>query len=278
MTNFIIYVLIFLFGGAIGSFVGVVVDRLYVKSFLAGRSNCDSCNRRLDWYETIPVFSYLFLKGRCRKCKVKIGKEKLWLELLGGIFSLLFYKVYLIKYLSQPFLLENTVTLILFSILGILLFIIFFVIIFYDLKHKLVPTGFTLSLLIIGVAFEVYRVFNYKIFYGSIDTLFWLDIFSGLLVALPFFLIYYFSKKRGIGFGDVLIYIGVGYMAGFIFGLSIFFISVWLGAIVSLLLILVYPKKYNRKTAIPFAPFILISTILVAVFQIDILGLIQLFG
>ena len=83
MTNFIIYVLIFLFGGAIGSFVGVVVDRLYVKSFLAGRSNCDSCNRRLDWYETIPVFSYLFLKGRCRKCKSQNRKRKIMVRIIG---------------------------------------------------------------------------------------------------------------------------------------------------------------------------------------------------
>ncbi len=278
MINFIYYLLLFLFGGALGSFVGVAIDRLYIKSFIGGRSNCDSCNRKLDWYETIPVFSYLFLKGRCRKCKVRIGKEKLWLELLGGIFIIIFYKLYLIKYFTAPFLLENILSGVLFSILGVLLFIIFFVIIFYDLKHKLVPTGFTLSLLVIGLGFEVYRIFNYSSFYGSINTLFWLDIFSGVLIALPFFLIYYFSKKRGLGFGDVLIYISVGYMAGFIFGLSIFFISIWLGAIISLLLILIYPKKYNRKSSIPFAPFILISTILVAIFQIDILGLIQLFG
>lgn len=77
MDSLIIYSLIFLFGGALGSFAGVIVDRLYIKSFLTGRSNCDTCNRRLNWYELIPVFSFLFLGGRCRKCKVKIGKEKL---------------------------------------------------------------------------------------------------------------------------------------------------------------------------------------------------------
>ncbi len=276
MYNFIIYSLIFLFGGALGSFSGVIVDRLYIKSFVTGKSYCDTCNRSLNWYEIIPVFSYLFLGGRCRKCKVKIGKEKFWLELFGGVFFIIVYKLYIIKYFSLPILTQNIITGSLFSLLVILLFIIISVIIFYDLKHKLVPTGFTLILIIIGIAFEVYRIINYKVFYKEISTLFYLDLFSGFLIALPFLIIYLITKKRGVGFGDILIYFGIGYISGFISGISVFFVSIWLGAIISILLTFFYPKKYNRKSTIPFAPFILISAILVGFLQIDILGLTQI--
>lgn len=278
MNSLIFYALLFLFGGALGSFAGVIVDRLYIKSFLIGRSYCDTCNRRLNWYELIPVFSYLFLGGRCRKCKVKIGQEKFWMELFGAIFVILVYKLYIAKYFVFPLVAQSVITGSLFSLLAVLLFIIITVIIFYDLKHKLVPTGFALLLVVIGIAFEIYRAFNYEVFYGGFTQLFWLDLFSGFLVAFPFLIIYWITRKKGVGFGDIIIYFAVGYLAGFIFGVSIFFISIWLGAAVSIILMFLYPKKYNRKSAVPFAPFILIATILVAFLQIDILGFVQFLG
>ena len=278
MFNFILYSLLFLFGGALGSFSGVIVDRLYIKSFLTGRSRCDTCNRDLSWYELIPVFSFLFLRGRCRKCKVKIGQEKFWMEILGGVFAVFVYKIYLAKYFIVPLTSQAIVTGSLFSILAAALFVIFIVIVFYDLRHKLVPTSFSLILVVIGIAFEVYKIFNYKFIYGGITGLFWLDLFSGFLIALPFFLMYIITRKKGAGFGDIVIYFAVGYLAGFIFGVSIFFISVWVGAIVSIALMLIYPKKFNRKSAIPFAPFIIIATVIVMLFQIDILGFVQFLG
>ncbi len=276
MNSFILYSLLFLFGGALGSFAGVIVDRLYIKSFLTGRSNCDSCNKRLNWYELIPVLSYLLLRGRCKKCKVKIGKEKFWTELFGSIFMIFTYNIYISKYFSSSLTKENIISGLSVLLLAGFLYIIISVIIFYDLKHKMVPTNFSLLLIIIGVSFEIYKIFNYKIFYGGINNLFWLDLFSGFLIALPFLLIYFLSKKKGVGFGDIIIYFAVGYLSGFIFGVSIFFISIWLGAIISIYLIIFYPKKYSRKSAIPFAPFILIATILVAFLQIDILGILQI--
>lgn len=278
MYSFLLYILLFLFGGAIGSFIGVIIDRLGIKSFFTGRSRCDSCNRELNWYEIIPVFSFIFLKGRCKKCKVKIDNSKFLLELLGGVFSIVFYKLFILKYFLFPIIFTNLILGIGFSLLFIILFIIFLVIILYDLKHKLVPTSFSLLLLTIGLAFEIYRVFNYYVYYGGLTSLFWLDLFSGFLISLPFLLIYFLSKKKGVGFGDIIIYFGIGYLSGFIFGISIFFISIWLGALVSVLLMIFYPKKYNRKSSIPFAPFILIATIIVMLFKIDIIGLLQVFG
>lgn len=274
MFNTLFYILLFLFGGSLGSFACVIVDRLYIKSFLTGRSHCDNCNKSLAWYELIPVFSYLFLGGRCRKCKVKIGSQKFYLELLGGVLTLVTYKIYLASYFALPLDPHKALVGALFSLGYIFLFVIFSVIIFYDFRHKLVPTTLALILIITGLAFEAYRAFNYNAFYGGLTTFFYLDLLAGLLIALPFYLIYLFSKKRAVGLGDILIYLGVGYLAGFIFGISIFFISIWLGAAVSILLMVLKPKQYTRHTEIPFTPFIIIATILVMLFQIDILGLV----
>ena len=273
MYNIIFYILIFFLGAAFGSFVNVIVDRLYIKSFIKGRSHCHSCNKTLSWYEMIPVFSYLFLKGRCKKCKVKIGQKHLWTEIIFGILSVITYIFLLFPFFNTYSNSYNFLTGILFTIFYIFLFVVLGVIFLYDLKHKLVPTIFSFLLIVIGIAFEVFRAVNFSSFYSQNSKLFWLDLFSGFLTALPFMLIYLFSKRKAVGFGDILIFIGVGYILGFIFGVSVFLLSVWIGAISSLILIYFYPKKYNRKSSIPFTPFIIIATIIIIFLKLDILGI-----
>lgn len=271
--NSILYIIIFLFGAAIGSFVNVVVDRLYIKSFLTGRSHCASCNKRLSFFELIPILSYLFLKGRCKNCKTKIGAKHLYVEIVLGILAILTYKFFLISYFDPTNLDYNLITGVLFSFLYTFFFILLSVIFLYDLKHKIVPLPISLIILIVGIAFEVWRATNIQSFYnGSLSTLFFLDLFSGILIATPFFLINIFSKGRGVGMGDVILFLGVGYIFGFVYGVSIFLLSVWTGAIVSLFLIYFLPKKYNKKSAIPFAPFIVLAVVLVLFLRIDILG------
>lgn len=273
MYYFLLYLFIFMVGAAFGSFVGVIIDRLYIKSFIKGKSICQSCSKNLKWYEMIPVISYLFLKGRCKKCKSKIGQEHFWIEVVGGILAILVYKLYLINYFTPPITTGNIILGLVLALMFAFLFIVFGVIFSYDLKNKLVPTNFALFLIIIGLAFATYRAYNFELYYGGMTTLFWLDLFSGFLIALPFFLIYYFSGKKAVGLGDILIFFGVGYLAGFIFGVSIFLLSVWIGAGVSVLLLYKRPKKYNKKSSVPFAPFIIIATLIVMFLGLDIVGL-----
>jgi len=275
MFTIIFYILLFLFGGALGSFAGVAVDRLYVRPFLTGRSHCDKCGRTLSWFEMLPVLSYIFLKGRCRKCRTKIGSETFFLELAGGALAVIVFKFYILSYFVFPLVTKSVITGVLFFLLFAVLYIILAVIFAYDLRHKLVPMNFALTLVIVGVAFEVYRAFNYMTYYGGINQFFYLDLFSGFLIALPFLIFYLVSGRRGVGLGDIVIYFGVGYLAGFTFGISILAISVWLGALVSVLLMIIKPKKYNKTSKIPFTPFIVIATVIVMLFQVDILGLIE---
>ena len=268
----ILYILIFILGGAVGSFVNLVVDRLYIKNYWKGRSICDNCAKKLSWYELIPVLSYIFLKGKCKQCKTFFGKYHFWVEIIFGIIFLLTYIFVLENYFLNNIFQKEILTGILFSLFSVFLYIIFGVIFLYDLRHKLVPLGSALTLIIIGLAFQVFKIVNFYSYYTSFSTIFWLDIFSGFLIALPFTLIYLFTKGRGVGMGDILIFFGIGYLAGFIYGLTIFLFSVWIGAIFSIILLLWKGKSYNRKSQIPFAPFIILATILVLFLKIDILN------
>ena len=241
-----IYILIFLFGGAIGSFINVIADRLYIKSFLGGRSHCDSCNKTLKPKEMVPIFSYLFLRGRCSKCKTKLSARHFWVELILGVLFILTFKLFLANYFFGNNV--NILSGIIFSIYFILIYIVFFVILLYDMKHKIVPTGFSLFLIVLGIASLIYKLlFFSKFFPNGFNTLFFLEIFSGFLIAIPFLLIYLFSRGRGCGFGDVVIFFGIGYLLGFVFGLSTLFLSIWIGAIFSVILLFIFPKKYNKK-------------------------------
>jgi len=75
-------------GAAIGSFLNVVIDRLPAgKSIAYPPSSCDACQHRLSWPDLFPVFSYLFLRGRCRYCKAKIPQRVFWVELGTGLLT-----------------------------------------------------------------------------------------------------------------------------------------------------------------------------------------------
>jgi len=96
------YILTLLFGLIIGSFLNVCIYRLPRKeSIVFGRSHCTNCSTMIKWYDLVPVFSYIFLRGKCRNCKVKISIQYPMVELVNGLaylglywllgYSILFY-------------------------------------------------------------------------------------------------------------------------------------------------------------------------------------------
>lgn len=84
--------MIFIMGGSFASFYYVFVSRREKdENFIFGRSHCDKCNRKLKFYEVIPVFSYILLGGRCKSCGERIGIEKFITEIFISILSLLIF-------------------------------------------------------------------------------------------------------------------------------------------------------------------------------------------
>ncbi len=236
---------IFLIGLFIGSFLNCVIYRLDKgKSFVKGRSYCPKCKHTLSWNDLIPVFSFLFLKGRCRYCKEKISMQYPIIELITGI---LFAVVYF--YFSyNPYLL-----------IGYLIITSIFVVVFvFDLLYFLVPSDYVyggvfvilimhLLMFMEGNGFDLSLFFNYLSPY-LIGALIPFLFFGGLHVI---------SKGKWMGFGDAEIGLLMGIVLGWQRVLISLLLAVFLGAIIGVIMIIL--KKKGLKSEIPFGPFLIIG-------------------
>jgi leader peptidase (prepilin peptidase) / N-methyltransferase len=89
-----LYIIIFLFGIVIGSFLNVCIYRLPLKENIATTgSHCMSCGHGLRWYDLVPLFSWLQLRGRCRYCKARISVQYPLIEVMNGIGYVLIFVV-----------------------------------------------------------------------------------------------------------------------------------------------------------------------------------------
>ena len=203
------------------------------ENFLWERSHCDSCHRNLKFYELIPVFSYIFLGGKCKSCGEKIGKDKFLAEILISSLSVFAFFKYDLS--IQSFLLIGIITVATF--IGII-----------DYK-----TGFIYNLdLLIILIFTLLL----KLFLGE-------SIFNSLKFSLGMGLIFYllFKFTRMMGFGDVLYSFIMGIFANNLLGAFLIFKDAFvIGAVFSIILILL--KKKNFKDSIAFGPFISIAIII----------------
>ncbi len=240
MNDFLIEAFILLFGIAVGSFLNCIIYRLSINETPKGRSYCPKCKHKLSYKDLIPLFSYIFLFGKCRYCKKKISIEYPLVELLTGVFFL------------STFLLVGLSIELFFLLIALFFLILIFV---YDLKHYIIPDFANFSL--IGISF--FYLFLLSFLEKNYNILLY-GFLSALFSFIFFFLLFYFTKGKGMGFGDVKFVIFMGLFLGFpniIVGL---FISFLLGAIIGLVLILIKRKKI--KSQVPFAPFLIVGTLI----------------
>ena len=232
--------LVSLLGVATGSFLNCFLYRISVNKKPEGRSYCPKCKQGLSSKDLVPLFSYIFLLGRCRYCKEKISIQYPLVELFTGL-------LFLLAYIHAGFSLE---LIYLFTVLFFLIFI--FV---YDLKHYIIPDFANFSL--IGVAFLYLSLSSF--FYNSVEILIF-GVISALGAFLFFFSLYYFTKGKGMGFGDVKYVVFMGFFLNYPDILAGLFISFLLGAIIGLLLIVL--KKKKAKSQVPFGPFLIAGTLI----------------
>lgn len=251
--NILLFFIFFGLGIIIGSFLNVVILRFNTNRTFGGRSACMSCCHTLSWYELIPVFSYLGLKGRCRNCKTKISIQYPIVEFITGIiFAFIFLKFKnLFIFDDFSFSISMSYYATIFSLL--------LVISVYDLKHKIIPeilVGILIVLAFIGIF-----LFEDTIFFPHMPKVF--ELFSGLILAAPFALIWLVSKGKWMGLGDAKLAVGMGYLLGIYGGMSAIMIGSIIGSIVGIFLMIFSNKKYSMKTELPFAPFLVLGTIIV---------------
>lgn len=258
-----------IFGLVIGSFLNVVIYRLHTGRSLNDRSHCLSCGRQLEWYELLPLVSYLALRGRCRTCQSLIPYRYALVETLTAA-------AFVMAYIKAASVIEF---LFLATILSVLI-----VGLVYDFYHMIIPDEVSLGAALLALAFVTWSALTE----GELEIL----MVSGLGASAAFLTyasLWYFSRGRAFGFGDAKLAVSLGLMTGIYGVFSLVVLSFWIGALVSLALILWQRivlnisaakrkgRRVNMKSEVPFAPFLLASFILVYFGSVNVLALIEAF-
>ena len=235
------FLIIIVLGAIWGSFANVCIYRLPKnKEIIIQSSFCPNCKKKIQWYDNIPILSFIFLFGRCRKCNKLISLRYPTVEFLGIIS---FFSIYLNFRL--------TITTLLLKILSIFFIIIFFI----DLKYFIIPDSLTFPLMIIGFVKSFDPNLNTSIFPNYLNSL-----IGGIFGYLIIWLIIYFYKrirrKEGMGLGDAKLLAAIGFWFGWVSVPFIIFISS------AVALILTIPSLIN-----PFGPYIIVGCIFYILFS-----------
>ena len=245
-----LYIAFFILGSLWGSFSNVCIYRLPNNGNVAkGRSFCPNCKNKIKWFDNIPFFSYLFLKGKCRQCSKPISFQYFIVELLTAISFVLIFHIY-----------GASITTLLLLILSIFFIIIFFI----DLKHFIIPNVLTFPLMIIGFLKSFDPNLNQTIFPNYINSLIG-GLFGYSIIWLIIFFYKKVRKKEGMGLGDAKLMAVIGFWFGWI---SIPF-TIFISSTVALILVVPSLINQSRKMSseIPFGPYIIIGCILYVSFS-----------
>lgn len=249
-----IVLLLIMLGLILGSFVNALVWRLHKgRDWVHERSECTHCHHELAPKDLVPIFSWLWLRGKCRYCGRKIEDNP--------VVELALPLLFLLSYYYWPLTFEGSG---MFQFVSWLLFLTgFLALTVYDLRWYLLPNKIVFPL----IALAVMQVITVTIYEMDLRVL--LDAAIGVLVvAGVFYLLFQWSKGTWIGGGDVKLGIVLGLLAGGLLeGFLILFAASVGGLLVSLPLLVM--GKANRKTQVPFGPFLIIGLVVVTLFGAD---------
>lgn len=234
--------IIFILGASIGSFLNVLIDRLSKDESINGRSHCDYCQKKITWYDLMPVLSFFILGGETRCCGKKLSWQYPVVEIVTGAIFIMVFK-------DSPYYGISIIRTVLTASIISCLIVIFV----SDFKYHLISDYILLALFVFSLIFHLTNSNQFQ----PILTNF---ISSGLIVALPIFLIYFISKERAMGLGDVFLAANIGFLLGWKAGFLALYIAFVTGAVFGLLMIILKNKKLKSKIA--FGPFLVIGTII----------------
>ncbi len=265
------YLLFFLFGSIVGSFLNVVIHRIPLgKSIVFPNSSCPSCQKEIRPYDNIPIFSWLVLGGKCRNCRSPISPRYPAVELLTAVlFVTVFWQVGFNPYLPVALVFVTAVV----------------SLIFIDAEHMILPNVITYPLLVFALVIRV----SYPLLFGgrayfsdlSVYPMTLLDgqpiwfisllgaLLGGLFGGGSLWLVGETWKRlRGVdamGLGDVKMMFGVGALLGW----RLTFLSIFIGALtgaVAGILIIARHKDKDFQAQIPFGIFLGIGSIVALLF------------
>ncbi|MBC8275289.1 MAG: prepilin peptidase [Chloroflexi bacterium] len=235
--------LFFLLGAAVGSFINVIADRLPAgKSIISPPSHCTGCQRELSTKDLIPIFSYLWLKGRCRHCGVTIPRRLLWVELGTAILLAFLYWHYGPSW--------ELALVALYCCLFIVLSLI-------DLKHNILPNKIVYPAVIFAIVIAALgSIFGFepRAIAGTGFRLWIVDAAIGGGIGFVLLLLPALLYRGGMGWGDIKLATLIGLVTGFPLVLIAMFLAIVSGGLIAAILLLL--KLKSRKDAIPFGPFL----------------------
>lgn len=231
--NLIVYMVIFIYGAVIGSFLNVIIYRIPVGiSIFKGRSICPSCNIKIRDDDLVPILSYIRLRGKCRNCNHKISTRYPLIELFTGFIAIL-------TFYNEGF---NVQSIIIFIIASILI-----VIALIDVDTMTIPNKLLISLIPVAI---IYFLLQNGINFIAILT----GFFS---ISLPMYILNIFIEDS-FGGGDIKLVAICGAMIGWENALVSAVIAIFIaGAYSSYLLI---SKKTKLGTRISFGPYLCLGT------------------
>ncbi|HOJ51656.1 MAG TPA: prepilin peptidase [Syntrophales bacterium] len=234
------YAIAFILGAIVGSFLNVCISRLPMgESIVKPPSHCPTCGARIFWYDNIPIFSYLFLRGRCRRCHTPISYRYPLVELVSALGAVAVWAQF------GPGV-EGAIAFVFFCTLIVVSFI--------DLEHQIIPHVITLPgipiFLMVGVG-----VMGVKL----TDAL--IGLAAGI-AALHLIAVYYeaITGIEGMGGGDVNLAGLIGAFFGWQSLPLVLFSAAFFGACLGLIFMVF--KGRNLRQAIPFGPFLSLGALI----------------
>ena len=264
--DFFVLFIIFVLGLCFGSFVNMLVYRTAVRYEIFNskfeilknkekRSFCDYCGKQLNWYENIPVFSWLIQKGKTSCCHKKLPVSYPVVEIITGLLFLIFNLKFEI---FNQFLNFQTLFQFLIGLIVIVLLIFSAV---FDWKYMILPDFST------GILVSSALVLWFSRYFGEWNYLLSALVASGFLLILNLI-----TKGEGMGMGDVKLAVFMGLFLGYPNIIVAFYVAFIFGAIVGIILMIF--KKAKKKSQIPFGPFLILGTLVAWIFGNNIINLV----
>lgn len=235
LPTILLYIIIFLYGIVIGSFLNVCIFRIpKQENIVKIRSHCMNCGYQLKWYDLVPVFSYLCLGGKCRSCKQKISVQYPLIELLNGVLYCIVFAVYGISVEALLYALLTS-ALITLSVI--------------DLRTYEIPVGINIFILTLGLI----RIVT--------DYADWLDYAVGFFLVSGFlYIVYLVTKGRGIGGGDIKLMA----VSGLLLGWKQILLAFVLGCIIGSVIHMIRMKMSGQGHMLAFGPYLSVGIMIAA--------------
>ncbi len=262
----------FIFGLLLGSFLNVVILRIPKdESVVFGGSHCYTCQTPLKAWHNVPLFSWMFLRGKCSFCKTPISAQYPIIELISGLLFLVLANKYGISF---PIFMIGLSFLMLLALSMI------------DFKYKMVPD----SLNLLAMTFAILGAWNIPSLLENFQNAL---LFAGGFTLLRFALSYYLTSSifraglktktswnkhydrtpfiEAMGEGDIM----VAATMGALLGIELTLVAIFLSALLALPIMLAVIKGSQEEKRVPFVPFLAMATFIVFLYDTPIMAYIN---